>query len=192
MYIVLSLLLTTPCIQECTEQTILSLQLMNCLHTGLHQKRAYTCLGISCTQCIHHFDCLVFMHICISIVLWCTHWVPRHSTCKPKISGVRIECCVHHRIIEMHICMRRKQSKWCTHWVQEIPKQVYALSWLLCECKSRHQHSSGGKHCASMTMPSASPEQNSEKQNFYTTWDFSSRVDNNRLMFSFNFQPQDT
>ncbi len=57
-------------------------------NTGLHQKRAYTCLGIFCTQCVHHFDCFVLMHICISIVLWCTHWEPRHSMRTPKISGV--------------------------------------------------------------------------------------------------------
>ncbi len=36
--------------------------------------------------------------------------------------------CVHHKTIEMHICMRTKQSKWCTHCEQEIPKQVYTLS----------------------------------------------------------------
>ncbi len=41
-----------------------------------------------------------------------------------------IECLgtqyVHHNTIEMHICMRRKQSNWCTHCGCEIPKQVYA------------------------------------------------------------------
>ncbi len=84
------------------------------------------------------------MHICISIVLWCTPWVPGHLMCTPKTghsmlrrtpktSGVCIEChgtqCVHLKTIEMHICMRRKQFDWCMHCGQEIPTQVYALSW---------------------------------------------------------------
>ncbi len=51
----------------------------------------------------------------------------------PEMFGICIEChgtqCVHHRTIKMHICMRRKQLDWCTHCGQEIPKQVYALSW---------------------------------------------------------------
>ena len=55
--------------------------------TCLHQERVYTCLGISCLQCVHD------------------------------------------NTIEMHICMRMKQLDWCTHRGQEIPKQVYALSW---------------------------------------------------------------
>ena len=42
---------------------------------------------------------------------------------------------VHHKTIEMHTCMRMKESKCCTHWVQEISKQVYALFW----CKENHK-----------------------------------------------------
>ncbi len=63
-----------------------------CWITGLHQKRVCTCLGISCPQCVHHLDCFLLMHICISIVLWCTHWVSWHSMHTPEIFGVRIEC----------------------------------------------------------------------------------------------------
>ncbi len=36
--------------------------------TGLHQERAYTCLGISCTQCIHHMALNAYTRD-----LWCTH-----------------------------------------------------------------------------------------------------------------------
>ena len=47
--------------------------------------------------------------------------------------GVRIEFldpqCIHYKTIEMHICMKMKQLDWCIHCGQEIPKQVYALSW---------------------------------------------------------------
>ncbi len=97
------------------------------LFTGLHQER----------KGVHLFR--YFLHpMRTPLWLFCPH---AYICAFLLFCGVRIECqrslvyalsaCVHHRhrTIEMHICMRTKQSKWCAHWVQEIPKQVYALSW---------------------------------------------------------------
>ncbi len=88
------------------------------IHTGLHQERAYTC-----------FPLMLYMHF---IVYWCMHWVPWYSMGTPEVFGVRIECPWHSMCTSQNnrnACMRRKQLDWCMHWGQEIPKQVYTLSW---------------------------------------------------------------
>ncbi len=86
-------------------------------YTGLHQERAYTCLGISCPQCVHHFDCFCLMHICISIVLWCTHWIHGTESMRtPNISAVCIEYLGSSAYkTKQWKCMRRDFLDWCMH-----------------------------------------------------------------------------
>ncbi len=48
-------------------------------------------LSTSCEQCIHHFNCFLLMHICISIVFWSLQVLnPRNTMRTPTISGVRV------------------------------------------------------------------------------------------------------
>ncbi len=63
-----------------------------------------------------HFSCFVVYALSARALnaytkdLWCTHWL-------------------HHKTMEMQICMGRKELDRCTHCGKEIPKQVYTLSW---------------------------------------------------------------
>ena len=88
----------------------------------VYQERAYTCLGISCPQFVHQSNWFLVVHVCISIL--------HQRSMVYALSVMALDTqCVHHKTIEMHTRLRRKQLDWCTHCGQEIPKQVYALSW---------------------------------------------------------------
>ena len=103
--------------------------------TGLHQERAYTCLGVSCLKCIRQYNCFPSCICSFSIhIFWCMHWTKEHNA-YTKFCGacIVLDCepwiqCIHFNTIQMHICMRRKQLDRYMHCGQEIAKQVYILS----------------------------------------------------------------
>ncbi len=70
--------------------------------TGLHQKRAYTCLGTSCPQCIRHSDSFLLMNRCI-------------------LSQE-----------EMHICMKKKQLWWCEREVPKQVYDFFWCKPVMC------------------------------------------------------------